>query len=277
MEFSIINKTITLVGKRCSGKSYMLKHILQYEANHFAKIFCICPTELVNHFYSDIIPSNCIYETYDEEWAEKLITKLTIANCNKKPEEQKKVLLILDDLIADINIHQSKTLRIIYSRGRHIGLSVILTTQYLNSLSPLIRNNSDYVFVGQQNRASVELLQQQFQSGDINKKEFMEMYYRNTTDYNFLLINCNSVKDTDLNSIYGVIKTPDEELDIEIEEYEEPEPKPKPKPESVWGSLFGEKEERKPRDDFIPRHNRKIKYIKGIKPIIRPAFEYSDV
>lgn len=272
MEFSIINKTITLVGKRCSGKSYMLKHILQYEADNFAKIFCICPTELVNHFYSDIIPSNCIYETYDEEWADKLITKLTIANCNKKPEEQKKVLLILDDLIADINIHQSKTLRIMYSRGRHIGLSVILTTQYLNSLSPLIRNNSDYVFVGQQNRASVELLQQQFQSGDINKKEFMDMYYRCTTDFNFLIINCNSVKDTDLNSIYGVIKTPEKEMNIEIEVLEEPEEKPKPV--SVWSSLFGEEKERKVRDDFIPRHNKTIKYITGIKPIIRPAFEY---
>ena len=270
MDFSIINKTITLVGKRCSGKSYMLKHILQYEADKFAKIFCICPTECVNHFYSDMIPSNCIYETYDEEWADKLITKLTIANSNKKPEDQKKVLLILDDLIADINIHQSKTLRIVYSRGRHIGLSVILTTQYLNSLSPLIRNNSDYVLVGQQNRASVELLQQQFQSGDINKKEFMDMYYRCTTDFNFLIINCNSVKDTDLNSIYGVIKTPEKEMNIEIEVLEEPEEKPKPV--SVWSSLFGEEKERKVRDDFIPRHNKTIKYITGIKPIIRPAF-----
>ena len=272
MELSIVNKTVTLVGKRCSGKSFMLKHILQYEAHKFAKIFCICPTESINHFYSDIIPANCIYESYSEEWATQLIEKLTAVNSNKKPEEQKKVLLILDDCIADLDFHHSKTLRNFYSRGRHYGVSLLVTTQYLNSLPPLIRNNSDYVFVGQQNRASVELLQQQFQSGDITKKEFLDMYYRCTMDYNFLLINCNSVKDTDLNSIYGVIKMPEKEMVIDVEPMEEEEIKEKPV--TVWGSIFGEKKERKVRDDLIPRHNRNIKYIQGIKPVIRPAFEY---
>ena len=272
MELSIVNKTVTLVGKRCSGKSFMLKHILQYEAHKFAKIFCICPTESINHFYSDIIPANCIYESYSEEWATQLIEKLTAVNSNKKPEEQKKVLLILDDCIADLDFHHSKTLRNFYSRGRHYGVSLLVTTQYLNSLPPLIRNNSDYVFVGQQNRASVELLQQQFQSGDITKKEFLDMYYRSTTDYNFLLINCNSVKDTDLNSIYGVIKMPEKEMVIDVEPMEEEEIKEKP--ETVWSSIFGEKKERKVRDDLIPRHNRNIRYIQGIKPVIRPAFEY---
>ena len=147
MELSIVNKTITLVGKRCSGKSFMLKHILQYEAHKFAKIFCICPTESINHFYSDIIPANCIYESYSEEWGTQLIEKLTAVNSNKKPEEQKKVLLIIDDLIADLDFHHSKTLRNFYSRGRHYGIALLVTTQYLNSLPPLIRNNSDYVFV----------------------------------------------------------------------------------------------------------------------------------
>ena len=34
------------------------------------------------------------------------------------------------------------------------------------------------------------------------------MYNRCTKDYNFLVINNNSVKDDDLNSIYGIIKAP---------------------------------------------------------------------
>jgi hypothetical protein len=269
--FTIVNRTLTLVAKRNSGKSFLVKHLLQYEAYKFAKIFVICPTESINHFYSDIIPANCIFDTYSEEWAEMLIMKLTIANSNKKPEEQKKVLLILDDLISDLDFHHSKTLKNIYSRGRHYGLGILVTTQYLNSISPLIRNNTDYLFVGQQNKQSVELLQAQFQSGDISKIDFMKMYYRCTTDYNFLLINCNSVKDTDLNSIYGVIKTPEKEMKTEIVAMEEPEPKEKR--ETLWGSLFGEKKERKVREDLIPRHNKTINYIKGIKPVIRPAFE----
>ena len=34
------------------------------------------------------------------------------------------------------------------------------------------------------------------------------MYNRCTKDYNFLVINNNSVKDDDLNSIYGCVKAP---------------------------------------------------------------------
>ena len=41
------------------------------------------------------------------------------------------------------------------------------------------------------------------------------MYYRNTTDCDFFLINCISVKDTDLNSIYGVMIFPDKGMKVD--------------------------------------------------------------
>jgi hypothetical protein len=224
----------------------------------------------VNHFYSDIIPQNAIFDEYTEEWASKLIKTLTLENSNKPRSEQKKVLLILDDLISDLNFHQSKTLKTIYSRGRHIGLSIILTTQYLNSISPLIRNNSDYIFVGQQNRSSVELLQSQFMSGNINKQEFLAMYYKNTVDFNFLVINCNSVVDESLNSIYGVIKTPEEEMDKKLEKVkQEEEEKPRKGDPSLWGSLFGEK----PIVRITKPRNTVKQQIECMKPNIKPAFD----
>lgn len=262
-DFTIINKTLTLVGKRCSGKSYMLKHIVMHEIHLFSKVFCICPTECVNNFYGDIIPQNCIYEEYSEEWASQLIHKLTIENSNKTKDKQKKVLLILDDLISDINFHQSKTLKTIYSRGRHIGLSVLVTTQHLYSLSPLIRANSDYIFCSQQNRASVELLQSQFMSGNISKQDFLAMYYKYTVDYNFLLINCNTVVDANLNSIYGVIKVPRSEMDIKIQH--KTEIKPTNKKTSIWGSIFGEEQK---------KTKLKITVLQKIdckKPVINPV------
>ena len=36
----------------------------------------------------------------------------------------------------------------------------------------------------------------------------IKMYNRCTKDYNFLVINNNSVKDDDLNLIYGCVKAP---------------------------------------------------------------------
>jgi hypothetical protein len=60
------------------------------------------------------------------------------------------------------------------------------------------------------NKRSVDLMADEFLLGDIEKNEFIKLYNKNTKDYNFLVINCNSVKDNDdLNQIYGSIKTPE--------------------------------------------------------------------
>ena len=45
--------------------------------------------------------------------------------------------------------------------------------------------------------------------GTINKKEFIEMYHRNTTNHGFFLINNNCTKNNDdLDEIYGTLKVP---------------------------------------------------------------------
>ena len=61
---------------------------------------------------------------------------------------------------------------------------------------------------GQMNKQSVDLLISEFISGDISKSEFIQMYNRCTRDFQFLVINNNSVKDDDLNSVYGCLKAP---------------------------------------------------------------------
>ena len=55
MEFNILNKTICLCGKRHSGKSELIKYILGLYGHQFNKIFVICPSEAVNHFYQKIL------------------------------------------------------------------------------------------------------------------------------------------------------------------------------------------------------------------------------
>jgi hypothetical protein len=182
------------------------------EIKQFNKIFVICPTETINHFYSEIVTEDCIFDEYNEEWAGALIEKMTKINAGKKGKEQKKILLILDDCIADTNFHQSPSLKKLYARGRHISISVIVTTQYLLSVPPIIRLNSDYIMVGQLNNQSIQILTDEYLSGNLSRPDFLKMYNRTTKDYNFLVINNNSVKDNDLYNIYGVIRVPDDSV-----------------------------------------------------------------
>jgi len=71
----------------------------------------------------------------------------------------------------------------------------------------------DLILVGQSNRASLEILSDEYLFGDISRKEFQTLYHQNTRDYNFFVINTSSVKNSDnLNEIYASIKTPPEYL-----------------------------------------------------------------
>ena len=213
MNFTLINKTVLICAKRKSGKSYLLKYLTEYEQNTFYKIYVICPTEAINNFYSSIIPKSQIYDAYSEKWTEELINKMTTINSNKLPNEKVNVLLILDDCIADTDFHNSLSLKKLFVRVRHINIAIIITTQYLNSIPPIARNNSDYILVGQLNKQSIQILIDEYLAGNITKQEFTEYYRKATNNYGFMVINGCSVKDNNnANEIYGIIRTPREYL-----------------------------------------------------------------
>ena len=209
INLSLINHTVICCGKRNSGKSVILKHLVELEKDQFEKIFVICPTESINRFYKDIVDEKCIFDSYNEAWTDKLIDKLTTANADTPKEELKKVLLIFDDILSDIDFHQSPAMKKIFTRGRHLGLSIICTAQYLYQLPPICRCNSDFVLVGSMNNQSKNLLCDEFLAGALDRKQFINLYNKATKDYNFLLINNNNVKDNDdIDQIYGTIKAP---------------------------------------------------------------------
>ena len=209
INLSLISHTTIFCAKRNSGKSVLLKHLVELEKDQFDKIFVICPTESINRFYKDIVDERHIFDSYSEAWTDKLIDKLTEANKDTPKDELKKVLLIFDDILSDIDFHQSPAMKKIFTRGRHIGLSVVATAQYLYQLPPICRCNSDFVLVGSMNNQSKNLLCDEFLAGSLDRKQFINLYNKATTSYSFLLINNNNVKDNDdIDQIYGTIKAP---------------------------------------------------------------------
>ena len=53
MDFTIKNKAISIVSKRNSGKSILVKYLIKdaIREQHFNKIFVISSTNCVNHFF----------------------------------------------------------------------------------------------------------------------------------------------------------------------------------------------------------------------------------
>ena len=60
------------------------------------------------------------------------------------------------------------------------------------------------------NTQGLDLLTSEFLMGNISKKEFIQLYYKNTADFGFLIINNNCASSNDnLDEIYGNLKVPE--------------------------------------------------------------------
>ena len=210
MDFNIKNKTVILCGKRCSGKSQLMRYILIKSKHQFKKVFVICPTEQINHFYKGLIKDENIFDSYNEQWVENLMKRMGSENDGKTDKEASHVLLILDDCCSDSNFHQSKTLKQLFTKGRHYKITIVILCQYPYHIPPICRVNCDFIAVGQLNTQGIEILTKEFLMGEITRKDFLKMYYDSTNNYKFLLINNNSSSDnSNLDEIYGTLKVPE--------------------------------------------------------------------
>jgi hypothetical protein len=138
---------------------------------------------------------------------------MTNMNKGKNAETARHVLLVLDDLVADANFHKSPSLKKLFVRGRHIYISVTITSQYLNSVPPVARVNSNFICVGQLNKMGLDILCKEYVRAGMTKNQFIQIYKNNTKDYSFLIINNNSTKSDDPNETCGQLKIPQEFLD----------------------------------------------------------------
>ena len=56
----IVDKAISIVAKRNSGKSYLLRYLVKKQSHKFNKIFVICPTDSINSFVVQL-PINRVF------------------------------------------------------------------------------------------------------------------------------------------------------------------------------------------------------------------------
>lgn len=211
INFTLLNKCVSLCAMRGSGKSEMLRYLVLAEKEKFSKIFVISPTNKINNFFSDFVDEKCIFSEWSDEWVEKLLVELSKINNGKttQKDKPKNVLLILDDCCSNTRFHISKTFEKIFTTGRHFFLSLIITSQFLHHIPPSARSNCDFVLVSTLNNNNVQILCDEYTLGSINKKDFIDMYKRAICDYGFLLINNSSVSDnSNLDLIYGCLQVP---------------------------------------------------------------------
>ena len=145
------DKVVVLIGKRETGKSFLVKDLLYYHQN-LPVGTVISGTEGANQFYSKIVPPIFIHGEFTKEIVANFMKRQKRIVKKINSDEQSKnidprAFLILDDCLYDNTWTKDKNVRSLFMNGRHYSVMFIITMQYALGIPPNLRTNIDYTFI----------------------------------------------------------------------------------------------------------------------------------
>jgi hypothetical protein len=145
---------IMLIGKRGTGKTFLVKDLLYYHQDIPIGVV-ISGTEEGNGFYGKLVPKLFIHNEYNSAIIENILKrqKQVLKQIKREMESFKKstidprTFVILDDCLYDNTWARDKLMRLLFLNGRHWKVMLIITMQYPLGVPPTLRTNIDYVFI----------------------------------------------------------------------------------------------------------------------------------
>ena len=231
---------LLIIGKsQRSGKSNYLVNLLlrpEFYLNDFegTDIYIISPSidsdlKLKTLAEQKDIPEENLFDNYDEMDVEG-IYEFVEDNFNEAVRNKEKPvqsLIIFDDMSFSGALKKKKNgiLAKIFSNGRHINLSCIVTAQRYSDVLPAARSNASGVILFSLNDAELELVSKDHSY--ITMKTFKTLFRQNTKlKHDTFIINYdNELEELYLNKNYEQIEIPEDEyrhnrkLDKQLEQH----------------------------------------------------------
>lgn len=186
------NSATCIIGKRDCGKSVVVSTLAEnlLKSGKIDKCVIVAPTDKITKFYFQKLGANNVFYEYSSS---------IIKNIIEKQEKQKsKVLLILDDCIAQKSALKDESFLNLVMNGRHLGITLIFTMQFPMGITPEIRCNFDYVFLAADDMISNQKRMYDHYAGMFPAFDsFRQIFYQLTSNYGMMVIN-NSTKKQNL-------------------------------------------------------------------------------
>jgi hypothetical protein len=196
---------IVLIGKRDTGKSFLVRDLLYYHQD-IPVGSVISGTEEGNGFYGKMVPRLFIHNEYNTVIIENILKRQrTILKQIKKEMESYKrttidprAFVILDDCLYDNTWSRDKMMRLLFMNGRHWKIMLVITMQYPLGIPPTLRTNIDYVFILRENYiANRKRIYDNYAGMFPTFESFCQVMDQCTENYECLVIN-NNVKSNKL-------------------------------------------------------------------------------
>lgn len=191
---------IVLIGKRDTGKSFLVRDLLYYH-QEIPIGTVISGTEEGNGFYGSMIPKLFIHNEYNTAIIENILKRQRTVlkqvkkeiTTYKKSSIDPRAFVILDDCLFDNSWSRDKMMRLLFMNGRHWKVMLVITMQYPLGVPPILRTNIDYVFILRENYiANRKRIYENYAGMFPTFESFCQVMDQCTENYECLVINNNS-------------------------------------------------------------------------------------
>jgi len=204
---------------RWSGKSYLLKHLLNEYLIKDYDLICVMTNQHGIDYYGEFIPGELLFVGFHED----VITKIKEIQHSliRKGGKMLDILIIFDDVIGGTgkkNVRNADAITQIFANGRHDNISIIFIIQDITFLNTKNRGNCDLFvsFYEKSNRAK-EFVIDSYMSGlideddlgKVSEKTFLKKIMRNTCqNYQCIVIDYLNQNSNNFKEIIYKYKAP---------------------------------------------------------------------
>jgi len=146
----LMDSAVTIVGKRRSGKSELIRNIAYELRNKVKDVYLFSGTADTQMDFWNFVPIENVYKGLNEEKlddifeSQKEMIQQAEADGNKDKSTLPYVMIIFDDVIKGAQgVRHSDKLAFMYCNGRHFNVLSMLCVQGYKSCSPQVRENTD--------------------------------------------------------------------------------------------------------------------------------------
>ena len=136
----LLDRVSLFVGRRGSGKSMGMEDIL-YNFRHIPSGICFSGTEDANPFWYRHIPQSFIYDDWQPQVLQRLISRQR--RTKKRGLQMSKAFVVAEDVLYSNEIQHDKTVRQLFQNGRHFGITLLMSMQFCLDMPPHLRTNTD--------------------------------------------------------------------------------------------------------------------------------------
>ena len=183
------NPLILITSPRNTGKTSIVSDIISHltKKNKYTECVIISPSEKIDGYYNSN-HNGTVYYKYDGDIIQNLVDKIESIDI----KERSNTLLILDDCMPSKKIWMcDKVLKYIFMNNKSLKLSIVLTMQYPLGITPELRTNFDYIFMGKTYENKIKNICYENYFGIFESFDLFNLYHNELIKNDKFMIYCN--------------------------------------------------------------------------------------